>query len=163
MLPKAHLTSHSTMSVSRWVTTPSSLSGLWRSFLYSSFCILATSSYYLLLLLGPYHFCPLLSPSLHEMFPWYLYFLEEISSLSHSVVFLYFFALTLRKAFLSLLAILWNSAFKWIYFFFSPLLFTSLLFTAICKASSDSHSAFLHFFFLGMVLIPVSCTMSQTS
>jgi len=26
----------------------------------------------LLLLLGPYHFCPLLSPSLHEMFPWYL-------------------------------------------------------------------------------------------
>ena len=31
---------------------------------------------------------------------------------------------------------------------FSPLLFTSLLFTAICKASSDSHLAFLHFFFL---------------
>ena len=26
----------------------------------------------LLLLLGLYHFCPLLSPSLHEMFPWYL-------------------------------------------------------------------------------------------
>ena len=25
-----------------------------------------------LLLLGPYHFCPLLCPSLHEMFPWYL-------------------------------------------------------------------------------------------
>ena len=24
------------------------------------------------LLLGPYHFCPLSSPSLHEMFPWYL-------------------------------------------------------------------------------------------
>ena len=40
---------------------------------------------------------------------------------------------------------------------FSPLLFTSLLFTAICKASSGSHFAFLHFFFLGMVLIPVQC------
>ena len=26
----------------------------------------------LLLLLGPYHFCLLSSPSLHEMFPWYL-------------------------------------------------------------------------------------------
>ena len=26
----------------------------------------------LLFLLGPYHFCPLSSPSLHEMFPWYL-------------------------------------------------------------------------------------------
>ena len=33
---------------------------------------------------------------------------------------------SLRKAFISLLAILWNSAFKWIYLSFSPLLFTSL-------------------------------------
>ena len=89
-------------------------------------------------------------------------FLEEISSLSHSVVFLYFFALITRKAVLSLLAILWNSAFKWEYLSFSPLLFTCLLFTAICKASPDSHFAVLHFFFLGMVLLPVSCTMSRT-
>ena len=43
---------------------------------------------------------------------------------------------------------------------FSPLIFASLLFTAICKASPDSYFTFLHFFFLGMVLIPVSCTMS---
>ena len=35
MLPKAHLTSYSRMSGSRWVTTPSWLSGSWRSFLYS--------------------------------------------------------------------------------------------------------------------------------
>ena len=35
--------------------------------------------------------------------------------------------------------------------------------TAICKASSDNHFAFLHFFSMGMVLIPVSCTMSRTS
>ena len=69
----------------------------------------------------------------------------------------------LKKPFLSLLASLWNSAFKWIYLSFSPLLFASLLFTAICKASSDSHFALLHFFFLRMVLIPVSSTMSQTS
>ena len=41
--------------------------------------------------------------------------------------------------------------------------FTSLLFPAICKASSDNHFAFLHFFFMGMVLITASCTMSQTS
>ena len=39
----------------------------------------------------------------------------------------------------------------------------SLLFSAICKASSDNHLAFLHFFFLGMVLIPASCSMPQTS
>ena len=69
----------------------------------------------------------------------------------------------LRKAFLSLLAILWNSAFKWEYLSFSLLLFASLLFTAICKASSDNHFAFLHFFSMGMVLIPVSSTVSQTS
>ena len=37
MLPKAHLTSHSRMSDSWWVITPSWLSGLWGSFLYTSF------------------------------------------------------------------------------------------------------------------------------
>ena len=63
----------------------------------------------------------------------------------------------------SLLAILWNSAFKWVYLSFSPLPFTSFLFSAICKDSSDNHFAFLHFFFLGMVLIAASCTMPQTS
>ena len=42
---------------------------------------------------------------------------------------------SLRKAFLSLLAILWNSAFKWEYLSFSALLFTFLLFIAICKAN----------------------------
>ena len=54
-----------------------------------------------------------------------------------------------RKCFLSLLAILWNSAFKWVYLCFSPLPFTSLLFTATCKASLDSHFAFCIFFSWG--------------
>ena len=36
MLSKAHLTSHSRMSGSKWVITSSWLSGSWRSFLYSS-------------------------------------------------------------------------------------------------------------------------------
>ena len=58
-------------------------------------------------------------------------FLEEIFSLSHSLVFLISLHWTLRKAFLSLLDSLWNSAFKWVYLSFSPLHFTSLLFTAI--------------------------------
>ena len=35
ILSKAHLTSHSRMSGSRWVITPLRLSGLWRSFLYN--------------------------------------------------------------------------------------------------------------------------------
>ena len=55
----------------------------------------------------------------------------------------------LRKAFLSLLATVWNSAFRCLYLSFPPLLFTYLLFTAICKASPDSHFAFLHFFSVG--------------
>ena len=67
MLPKAHLTSHSRMSGSSWVITPSWLSGSWRSFLYS----FSVYSCHLFLIasasVGPYHFCPLLCPSLHEM------------------------------------------------------------------------------------------------
>ena len=66
---------------------------------------------------------------------------------------------SLRKAFLFLCALLRNSEFIQVYLSFSPFPFTSLLFTAICKTSSDTHFAFLHFFFL----IPVSRTMSRTS
>ena len=72
MLPEDHLTSHSKMSGSRWVITPLWLSGSWRSFLYRSSVYSCHLFLYLLLLLGSYHFCPLLCPSLHEMFPWYL-------------------------------------------------------------------------------------------
>ena len=90
-------------------------------------------------------------------------FLEEISSLSHSVVFLYFFALIALKAFLSFLAILWNSAFKWEYLSLFPLLFASLHFTAICKASSDNHFAFLHFFSMGRRLLRVPWTARRSN
>ena len=44
MFPKAHLTSHSRKSGSRWVITPSWLSRSWRSFCILVLCILATSS-----------------------------------------------------------------------------------------------------------------------
>jgi len=74
MLPKAHLTSHSKMSSSRWGITPSWLSGSWRSFLYSC-SIYCCHLLYLLLLLGPYWSFPLLWHvlySLHEMLPSYL-------------------------------------------------------------------------------------------
>ena len=76
MLSKAHLTSHSRMSGSRQVITPSWLSGSWRSLLYSSSVYSCHLFLILLLLLGPYHLCPLLSSSLHEMFPFlFLYFI----------------------------------------------------------------------------------------
>ena len=44
---------------------------------------------------------------------------------------------------------------------FSPLLFASLPFTAICKASPDSHFAFLHFFSMGATPQPRSNSMSK--
>ena len=56
-----------------------------------------------------------------------------------------------KKVFLSLLAVLWNSEFNWVYFPLSPLLFISLLFSSICKAPSDNLFAFLDFFFFGML------------
>ena len=51
MLPKAHLTSHSRMSRSRWVITPSWLSGLWRYFFVQFFCV------FLPPLLNIFHLC----------------------------------------------------------------------------------------------------------
>ena len=85
-------------------------------------------------------------------------FLVEVSSLSHSIAFL-FFLWSLRKSTLSLLAILWNSAFRWVYLSFYSLPFTSPLLSAICKASSDNHFALLYFFFWGWFwsLSPVQC------
>ena len=66
LVPKAHLTSHSKMSGSRWGITPSWLSGLWKSFLYSS----SVYSCHLFLISSAsvifYNFCPyhLFSPAL---------------------------------------------------------------------------------------------------
>ena len=80
MLPKAHLTSHSRMSGSRSVITSSWLSRSWRSFCVVLLCILATYSQYLLLLLGPYHFCPLRAHFCMKCPVGISNFLEEIAS-----------------------------------------------------------------------------------
>ena len=95
-------------------------------------------------------FLSFIVPILHETFLGICAFLEEISNLPHSIVFPYFFALigSLRKTFLSLLPIFWNSALKWVYLSFSPFSLVSLLFSTICKASSDNDFDFLSFFFL---------------
>ena len=146
MLSEAHLTSHSKMFGSRWVITPLWLSGLWRSFLYSSsvyschlFLISSTSVRHTISV--PYwaHLCMKCSLDISN-------FLEEISSLSYSIIFLYFFSLITEAGFLISPAVLWNSAFKWVYLSFSPLPFTSFLFSTICKAFSDNHFGFFHFF-----------------
>ena len=67
------------------------------------------------------------------------------------------------KVFLSYLATFWNSAFNWMHLSLSPLLFASLHSSAICKALSENHFAFLLFFFFGMILFTASCTILQTS
>ena len=89
-------------------------------------------------------------------------FLKEISSLSYS-----FFSISLhcslKKTFLLPCAILWTSAFSWIYFSLSSLPFTSLLFSGVYKASSDNQFAFLDFFLFWMVWVTVSCTMLRIS
>ena len=90
-------------------------------------------------------------------------FLEEISSLPHSVLFLYFFSLITEEGFLISPFYSLELCIQMGISFLSTLLFALLLFTAICRASSDSYFAFLHFFFLGMVLILASGRKSRTS
>ena len=133
MLPKAHLTSHSRMFGSRWVITPSWLSGSWRSFLYSSsmYCCQL-----FLLSSASTRSIPFLS-FIVPIFAWKIP-LVSLIFLQGSLVFLIllFSSISLhwslRKAFLSLLAVLWDSAFKWVYLSFSPLPFISL-FTAYVR------------------------------
>ena len=126
------MTSHSRMSGSRWVIIPSWLSGLWRSFLYSS----SLYSYHLFLVssasVRSIQFLSFIVPIVAWNIP-----LVSLIFLMKSLVFpiLLFSSIylhgSLRKSFLPLLAILWNSAFKWVYLSFSlclSLLFFSQLF-----------------------------------
>ena len=118
MLPKAHLTSHS---------------ALWRSFLHSSsvyschlFLISSVSvrsilflSFIVLVYIYIY------SPSLYVCAAFWVISSNLIIHFiisSHSIVFFYFFAL-ITEVFLSLFAILWNSAFKLVYLSFSTFAF----------------------------------------
>ena len=82
-------------------------------------------------------------------------FLEEISSLSHSIFFLYFFSLFIQESLLISPCYSLELCIQ-LGLPFPP--FISLLSLAICKASHDNHFAFLHFFFFGMTLITVCCT-----
>ena len=143
------------------------LSGSQKSFLYHSsvylchlFLISSASVRFMLLLsftvLYCAHLCMKCSLGMSN-------FLEAISSLSHSIVFLYFFALITEEGFLICPCYSLELCIQMSLSFFFSLFFTSFLFSAICKASSDNPFAFFHFFFLGMVLITASCTMLQTS
>ena len=123
MLPKAHLTSHFRMPGSTWVITPSWLSGSWRSFFL--FIIFLCSCYLFLMSsasVTSIHFLSFMVP----VFAWNvplvsLIFLKrslDFPILLFSSIFLHW---SLRKAFLSLFANLWYSAFRWVYLYFPPL------------------------------------------
>ena len=102
----AHLSCHSRMSGSRWVITPSWLSGSWRGFCFC-FCFCFVQFFCVF-----YHLFFISSTSLWSISVVYCAhlfmkcslgisnFLEEISSLSLSIVFLYFFALITEEGFL---------------------------------------------------------------
>ena len=127
MLPKAHLTSHSRMSGSRWVSGHT-ITIIWvmkiflyRFSMYSCHLFLISSAYV--------RSIPFLS-FIEPIFVWNVP-LVSLIFLKRSLVFpiMLFSSISLhwslRKAFLSFPAILWNSAFKWVYRSFSPLPFHS--------------------------------------
>ena len=136
MFPKSHLTSCSRMSGSRWLITPLWLSESLRPFLYSS----SVYSCHLFLIssdsVRSVQFLSYIVP----LFAWNAPLVSLIFfKRSLALPILLFSSISvwcLLKAFLPLLAFLWNSAFSWVYFafcFFALLPFASLLFSAICK------------------------------
>ena len=138
MLPKAHLTSHSRVSSSRWMTIPPWLSGSLRPILYSS----SVYSCHLFLISSvSFRSLPFLS-FIMPILAWHIPLISPIF-LKRSVVFpiLLFSSVSLhcsfKKAFLFLLAILWNSAFSWVYLSLSPLPF-ALFFTQLFVKPSQT-------------------------
>ena len=114
MLPKAHLTWHSRMSGSRWVITPSWLSGPWRSCFVSFLCVFLPPFLNISASVRSISFLSFIVP----IFAWNVP-LVSLIFLKRSIIFpiLLFSCISLhwslRKALLPLLASLWNSAFKW--------------------------------------------------
>ena len=174
MLLKAHLTSHSRMFGSGCVPIPSWLSRSLSPLLYS---YSVYSCYLFLISPASVMFLSFLS-FIVPIFAWNFPFVSKtilkrslvfsfllLSSIKRSLVFSFLLLSSIslhcsfKKALLSLLAILCYSAFNWIYLSLSPLLFTSLLSSAICKPSSDNPFSFLHFFLFGVILItaPYKC------
>ena len=86
-------------------------------------------------------------------------FFKEISSLSHSIVFLYFFALITEEGFLIFPCYSLELCIQMCLSFLLSFAFCFPSFHSYLSDSSDKNFAFLHFFFLVMVLSlpPVQC------
>ena len=96
MLPKAHLTSHPRISGSRWVITPSWLSGSWRFFLYSPSVY---SCHLFLISSASVKAIPFLS-FIELIFAWNVPLVSLVFLKRPSIDFLYFFALIAEEGFL---------------------------------------------------------------
>ena len=146
------MTSHSRMSVSRSVITPSWLFRSLRFLLYS-FCIVLPPlpsifffKVHAFSVLYCAHLCMKCSLGIFN-------FLKEISSFSHSIVFLYFFTLITEEGFLISPCYSLELCIQMGISFLLSFAFHFFFFSAIFKASSDNHFLFFHLFFLGIVLI----------
>ena len=142
------------MSGSRWVITPVWLSGSWRSFLYNSSVY---SCHFFLISSAYIKSIPFLS-FIETILAWNVP-LVSLISLKRSLVFhiLLFSSISLhwsvRKAFLSLLAILWNSAFRCLFFLFS-FVFHFSSFHSYLEGLHRQPFCFFAFLFLGDGLDP---------
>ena len=156
ILPKAQLTSHSRMSGSRWVITPLGLSGSLRSFLYSSVysCHLLISSASVRSLPVFVLYCAYLCMKYFLLVP-PIFLKRSLESSPFYCLPLFICIIHLRRlSDLSCYSL--KLTLRWVHLSFFTLPFISL-FSAICKPSPDNRFAFLHFFFLGMVLDTTSC------
>ena len=149
------------MSDTRWVITPLWLSGSGRSFWSSSS---ANSCHIFLISSDSFRSIHFYLYQAHLCMKWSLgicHFLDKISSLFHSVVFLYFFALFAPDGFLisPCYSLEWCVKRLTSFLFSFAFLFSSQLFVR-----PPQTTIFLStFLFLVYSLDPCSCTMSQTS
>ena len=163
ILPKAHLTSHSRMSGSRWVITPLWLSGSWTSFLYSS------SVYYCHIFLissASVRSIPFMS-FIEPIFAWNVPLVSLFSWRGLQPFPFYCFPVFLcidrwgRLSYLSLL--FFGTLHSNGYTFPFPLCFSLLFSSQLFVRPPQTAILLLCISFLGMVLIPVSCTTARTS
>ena len=136
------------MSNSRWVTIPSCLSGSLRPFSYSfSVC----SCHLFLISSASVQYLPFL-PFVVSFLAWNILWISPIflryQSLSHSIVFLYFFALFIEEGLLISPYCSLELCIHLDISFLLSLAFASLLCSAICKVSSDKPLYLLVFLFL---------------
>ena len=163
MLSEAQLTLCSSISVFTWVPPTSSLSGSVWTFLYSS----SVHSCYLFLISSAFVVSLTFLSFIVPIFAWSIP-IASPSFLKRSILFtMYYFPLILAcfiyKDFLTSPCYSLEVCISLSNLSLSCLLFTSLIFSAVSKASSGNHFAFLQLFLLGYGLVTTSHTMLQTS